>query len=113
VLSPRSRGKGGRRFPGRDGGRRKRKRPERRKQATHAVDELWQLSGQLVSLMYLCPASRTPAESIYLFDQRIARIGTHYLAELHGSRFWPFFLIRVPADCAVAVGAVIEELRRR
>lgn len=114
MLSPRSRGKGGRRFPGRDGGRHKRQPVAWRKQATHAVANLSELSGELVWVSYQCPSNRSPAQSIYLFDQEIARSGIqHYHAELLGSRFYPSFVIHVPAEDKAKVTALITKLENR
>src|SRR5205814_6331606 len=107
------RGKGSRRVPWRDGGKGRRKRAEWRKQAPHAVNDLSLLSQPVAELQYECPGGRSPAEGIYLFDQRIARSGIGYHAELHGSRFWPVFTIRVAADCAETVCAIIAEIGRR
>ena len=113
MLSPRSRGKGSRRGPWRDGGRGKRKAVVWRKQAVHAVEELPKASGEVVELTYLCPSGRSAAESIYLFDQRIARTGIHYQPELHGTRFWPAFIIRVAAENADVVSLIIARIGRR
>ncbi len=113
MLSPRSRGKGGRRFPGRDGGRRKQKAIAWRKSAAHAVDDPSELSGDLIVLSYLCPFRRDAAASIYAFDQRLAGTGIRYHAELHGSRFDPVFTICVPAACAAMVQALIARLEKR
>jgi hypothetical protein len=83
MLSPRSRGKGSRRPPGRDGGRGKRakqKRIEWRKRAIHAVDEFPKNSDDIVELIFSVPFERTPSEIIYLFDQRISTTGFRYQA---------------------------------
>jgi hypothetical protein len=112
VLSPRSRGKGSRRFPGRDGGRRKQKVVEWRKRAAHAVDALPPSAEGSVDLTYRCPFGRSAAESIYLFDQRIAHTGIRYRAELHGPRLHPVFIIRVPVTSSAAVGAIIIQIEK-
>lgn len=112
MMSPRSRGKN-RRGPWRDGGRRKQKVTEWRKQAAHAVAELTELTGELTEVHYSCPFGRTPGESIYLFDQEAARIGLHYFAELGGFRLAPMFSLHVPVDQAEAVHAIVSRLRRR
>src|SRR5262245_53299185 len=110
MLSPRSRGKGGRRFPGRDGGRRKSKPVEWRNRAPHSVKEPTELPGDLVVLTWYCPFGRSPAESIYLFDQGIARTGIRYHAELFGSRLQPGFIIRVPAEGEATARAIIARI---
>lgn len=113
MLSPRSRGKGSRRWPGRDGGRRKQKPVEWRKQATHAVDDVADLGTELVVLDYSCPFGRSPAESIYLFDQEMARIGARYYAELRGSRRYPVFRFHVLTACADVVCEIIAHAWKR
>jgi hypothetical protein len=118
MLSPRSRGKGGlggsRRGPWRDGGRRKQKRAVWRKQAVHAIDTFPKNSGELVELTYFGPWPHSAAESIYLFDQRIAGTGIRYQAELRGGwRFEPLFIIRVPASAAAKVSAIIAQIKKR
>ena len=117
MLSPRSRGKGGvggsRRGPWRDGGRGKQKRAVWRKQAVHAIDEFPRNSGELVELTYFGPWRHSAAESIYLFDQRIAGTGIHYQAELSRKYFGPTFIIRVPASDAAQVSAIIAQIKKR
>ena len=113
MMSPRSRGKGSRRGPWRDGGRGKQKVPAWRKQATHAVENLMELAGELTKVHFLCPFGRTAGESIYLFDQEAARIGFRYFAELSGARLTRMFTLHVSADQAEVVGAIIARLRRR
>lgn len=110
MLSPRSRGKGGRRFPGRDGGRGKRKVPAWRKQAGHAVVELPQV-GELVELDYSVPFGYSAAEGIYLFDQRIARTGIHYEVALVSTGVHHRFAIRVPVADAERVQTIIRQIR--
>src|SRR5262249_13008801 len=113
MFSPRSRGKGSRRVPWRDGGKGKRKVAAWRKQAVHSVDDLAELPGELVALRYVCPADHTAAESIYLFDQRIAHTGIRYHAELHGTRHWPVFTIRVSADQGDRVSVILAQMGKR
>ena len=113
MLSPRSRGKGSRRLPGRDGGRRKQRIAQWRKQAVHAVDGADELHAPLVPLTYTCPRGKSPAEGIYLFDQAMACTGIRYQAELYGSRFFPVFIIRVPTESARTVTHVITKVEKR
>jgi hypothetical protein len=68
------------------------------------------MPGDLTELNYPCPFGQTAAEAIYLFDQRMARTGIRYHAELHGSRLRSIFTIRVPAECASTVRAIIARL---
>jgi hypothetical protein len=113
MLSPRSRGKGSRRRPGRDGGRRKWKVAEWRKQATHAVGAISELVGELTMVEYHCPFRRTAGECIYWFDQEAARIGLWYYAELPNYYWFPVFKLYVPVDRAEAVRGIIARLPRR
>jgi hypothetical protein len=113
MMSPRSRGKGSRRLPWRDGGRRKQKVAEWRKQATHAVEALTELTGELVRVHYHSPFGQKPGESIYRFDQEAARSSLRYFAELGGYRRAPVFTLHVPVDQAAAVQAIVARLRRQ
>lgn len=113
MMSPRSRGKGGRRGPWRDGGRGKQQVPVWRKQATHAVENAAELVGELTKVHFSCPFGRSAGECIYLFDQEAARLGLRYFAELGGARLAPMFTLHVPVDQAEAVHAIIARLRRR
>jgi hypothetical protein len=99
--------------PWRDGGRGKRKAVAWRKQAVHAVEEFPEESGDIVELTYSFPNDHSAAESIYLFDQRIARTGMRYQVELRGSGFSSFFVIRVPASCVDRVSAIIAQIGKR
>ena len=112
MLSPRSRGKGSRRRPWRDGGRRKWRSPEWRKQAVHAIEDFPKEAGELVE-MFFFPCDRSAAKSIYLFDQRIAHTGIKYQAELHGKRFTARFIIRVPASDVATVSEIIAQIGKR
>ena len=73
-----SKGKGSRRFPGRDGGRRRGHPEDWSKQARHATQSTADLMPPLVTLRYqgewLAPASK----NIYRFDQLVAKIGAFY-----------------------------------
>ena len=110
MLSPRSRGKGNRRCPGRDGGRGKQKRAEWRKQAVHAVEEFPKNVGELTQLTCFWPLERySAAEWIYLFDQRIADTGIHYVPEFRGQ----VFSVRVRASDAAKVSAIIAQINKR
>jgi hypothetical protein len=112
MLSPRSRGKGSRRVSWRDGGRGKqRKGTDWRKRAVHAVDELPKELGDSIELTLSVPYGRTEAETIYLFDQCVARISIRYQAELCGSGYYMHFLIRVPTAFASAMNAIIAQIK--
>src|SRR5262245_25998496 len=110
MQSPRSRGKGSRRVPWRDGGKGKRKLAAWRKQATHAVEGLPKETGEIVELRYSVSYGRSAAEGIYLFDQRIARTNIRYEVELRRSGICSQFVIRVPAPHAAAVTAIIAQI---
>jgi hypothetical protein len=116
MLSPRSRGKGSRRAPGRDGGRGKRVKEKAvawRKRAVHAVDEFPKNCGDIVELYFSVPFGLSAAESIYLFDQCIATTGIRYQAELRGSGNYSSFVIRVPASIEPKVKDIIAQIMRR
>ncbi len=71
-------------------------------------------TGELVELTYIGPFGHLAAESIYLFDQRIAGTSIRYQAELRGGwRFQPLFIIRVPATAAAKVSAIIAQIEKR
>src|SRR2546428_640909 len=84
-------GKGSRRVPWRDGGRRKQRRSEWRKQAMHAVAELAALAAPLTSLPCRGPYWERPKHLIYRLDQELARAGIAYYPE-YGGR-WRGFTI--------------------
>jgi len=113
MLSPRSRGKGSRRCPGRDGGLGKRRPTVWRKQVVHAVEEFPKGSGELTDLTYSCPFGHSAAEGIYLFDQLIAGTGILYQAELRRGELGRVFTIRVPTSFAVRVSAIIAQIEKR
>lgn len=103
------RSKGSRRFPGREGGARKRKHPQWRKQAMHAVDES-DLGEPLVFLMYAGEWGEPPSVKIYKFDQEIAKTGIRYHAEYLG-RWRGGFAIRVLDEHAAEVRNIIDDMR--
>ena len=80
----RSRGKGNRRFPGRDGGARRGRLAEWVKRAQHVVsaDEL----GDDIAEVDLRSTER-PEQAIYRFDQIAASEGWQYAAELTSSSY--------------------------
>jgi hypothetical protein len=77
------------------------------------VDEAGELQGPLGALTYTCPPEKSAAEGIYLFDQAMAQTGIRYLAELCGSRYYPAFIIIVPAESEGIVATVISKIERR
>lgn len=100
-------------MPWRDGGRGKQKAAPWRSRATHAVDDVSQLGGEAVEVRYYCAFGLSAAEGIYLFDQAVARTGTRYHAELIGSQRFPVFVVRVPADRAEEIRAIVARLQQR
>lgn len=113
MLSPRSRGKGSRRGPWREGGRGKQRPVSWRKQAVHAVAALPKEIGEIVELNLSRPSGLSPAECIYLFDQRMSRFGIHYEAELHGRGYHSYFMIRAPARNEAEVRGAIAQIQQR
>jgi hypothetical protein len=70
-------------------------------------------AGEMVELGYSCPFGFSAAKSIYLFDQKMARTGIPYQAELHGAGIYSRFIIRVPAPDATVVSGIIAQIGKR
>jgi hypothetical protein len=103
-----SRGKGSRRMPWRDGGRRKQRCSEWRKQAMHAVDDPATLEEPVAALTfrgYLCDK---PEHLIYRLDQEMARAGIPYHPE-YGGR-WRGYTIAVTARHKEKVREIMKRL---
>lgn len=66
-----------------------------------------------MALNYALSYGRSPAESLYLFDQRLAHTGIRYQVELERSGNHAIFVIRVPASSAAKVGAILAQIGRR
>lgn len=114
VRSPRSRGKGGRRYPGRPGGLKRGKTPgnwERRCQ--HRIEDINLLPQPWVELWYNGNGDTELEHRAYLFDQAMAKCGIFYVAIL-GARYrhWAL-LIRVREADSQQVAGVIKRLERR
>ncbi len=91
-----SKGKGARRFPGRDGGRRRGHRSDWSKQARHATESTDDLTPPLVTLQYEGKWGGSAANNIYKFDQLMSKLGTRYFAEYNGR--WRGFAITVSKE---------------
>src|SRR5205809_999431 len=91
-----SQGKGKRRGPWRDGGARKQRRPEWRKQAMHPVAEQAELGEAPAVLPYRARRGEPPEHAIYCLDQAMARAGIAYYPEYQGR--WRGFTVSVPAS---------------
>ena len=89
AFRPGSRGKGIRRFPGRDGGAHKRKQCDWAKQAHHATASVQDLTPPLATLVYEGDWDQPPEKNIYKLDQEVARLGLRYFAEYLG-QWWGF-----------------------
>ena len=112
ARSPRSRGKGSRRFPGRpDGARKKALLGAWQHRAKHLVGSLAELRAPVTPISYAGVFGENAEHNIYLFDQEMARRGVRYFAECAGARF-PRFTIYVPKELAPAVVAVAARLRK-
>jgi len=86
-----SKGKGSRRFPGRSGGRGRRKAHEWKSRAAHAVEPA-SLLGKTIQLSYgVCDACK----EIYLLDQEFARHGIAYAVEYSPGRWFSMFTVSV------------------
>lgn len=106
-----SRGEGSRRRPGRGGGARKWKRPDWEHQAVHMVASLDDLPKPVAFLIYGKPWGKDSGESIYLFDQEVAKVGVMYYAKyLPGPGRWNAFSIWVSEKDKDAVQQIIERL---
>jgi hypothetical protein len=104
-----SRGEGSRRWPGRAGGARKRKKQEWEHQAVHRASCPDDLPPPVVMFRYRNPWGKDAAESIYLFDQEAARSGVAYYAEYGGGR-WPVFSVWASEKDGHAVQQIIDRL---
>jgi hypothetical protein len=109
--SSRSQGKGNRRWPGRPGGARKRKRQEWAKRATHMVESLEDLPQPTMTRSFSTIWGKTPAEVVYLLDQEMAKAAIPYFAEMSGGRRSYVFTIAVAQDAAANVQRIIDQLR--
>ena len=115
MLSPRSRGKGGRRFPGRDGGRGKQRlMAPWQKCANHAVDSFTDTQQEIATVSFYLGSVTSEATIVYRFDQRAAREGFPYQFEVIPAGFKSFvFVVRVPALFKTIVEAIVAELKRK
>src|SRR3712207_6428728 len=113
MGSPRSRGKGGRRVPWRDGGRGKSDRPEWRKQAMHISDHLPADGGEIVELSCRLAYGFHPGDWIYRFDQQMAKIGCLYSAKLNRIGNLHEFVIRVPEKIADSCRRIVARIEGR
>ena len=113
VRSPRSRGKGNRRFPGRPGGARPQKPAIWRNRAQHLVAAPEELSPPRATLCYFGAFGENAAHTIYLLDQRMARLGIPYFAQYHGRR-WnrTQFTVVVSAEYTTLVTHAIARIER-
>ncbi len=113
VRSPRSRGKGNRRFPGRPGGARPKKLPIWRNRAQHLVASLEELSQPVVSLVYRGVIGEDAAHNIYLFDQRMGKLGISYFVRYRG-RWWntTIFTVIVSAQDEALASEAVARIQR-
>jgi hypothetical protein len=74
------------------------------------VDDWSELAGELAKMTYSGGYGRSPAQAIYLFDQRMAHTGIRYHAELEEARAQSIFVIRVPLESAAVVSAILAQL---
>ena len=114
VLSPRSRGKGNRRWPGRAGGARKRKPvgPWQRR-CQHTVASPTDLPQPVVSLWDVGAWGQKLEHRAYVFDQEMARLGLQYFAVL-GVRYGRRALrITISVSQSERVAEVIARLETR
>jgi hypothetical protein len=113
MLAPRSRGKGSRRWPGRDGGRGKRKGLATwRKHAQHAATSIAELTQPLEQVVINGFYRDSADDFIYKFDQCMAQMGLQYYAECTGRRHRWSFTIWVPSDKAPDVREIIAGIKK-
>jgi hypothetical protein len=105
-----SRGKGRRRFPGRDGGAGKKRLPEWQKRAAHAAESVAAIPKPVTSIWYMGDHSKNSCERIYVLDQRLAKAGIRYFAA-YGGRW--FFKITVANGNRARATSIIESLSGR
>lgn len=114
MLAPRSRGKGGRRFPGRDGGYGKAKAvPPWRKRAQHCVASLAELPEATAQLVMRGSYGDALEDMIYKFDQCMAKMHLKYYGECSGWRHHWCLNIWVCADVEPAVREIITRITSR
>ena len=106
----RSRGKGNRRVPWRDGGATRQRRAAWVSRATHAVEESGYLGAGLVEIDLW--SMERPEACIYRFDQIAARGGWRYHAELVSSGPSTFFRVLVAHDHEQSARCAAEAARR-
>jgi len=114
TRSPRSRGKGSRRFPGGLGGARKKARVGAwQHRAKHMVQSTAELRHPVARISYVGVFGESAEHNIYLFDQEMARLRVRYLAEYLGRRLRTTrFTIYVWEEQAAAVAAIAARLRK-
>ena len=95
-------------MPWRDGGVRKQRRSEWRKQAMHAVDDQAALEKPAASLTFRGHYREKPRHLIYRLDQAMPRAGIAYYPE-YGGR-WRGFTIYVTAGDRERVWEMIARL---
>lgn len=109
-----SKGKGNRRFPGRDGGRGKQNNAQSwQLRATHAVENLQSLGKETTEFRYRGAWDKNASERIYILDQEFARAGILYTAELDTTRWHPEFTIFVPTAMREKAATIINTLEEK
>ena len=107
-----SKGKGGRRFPGRDGGGRKGKKESWESRSSHSIDRTALLGEKIVTLSYTGPWGKDASERIYLLDQAFADADIKYAVEV-SSREWRLsFSIFVLDSCRLKAADIINKLEK-
>ena len=111
VRSPKSRGKGSRRYPGRPGGARKRKPiGPWKKRCQHTVSDIRELPQPVTQLNYCGIWCKKPKERAYLFDQEMAKLGISYHAAVTIVFCRRGLLITIPSAQSPQVSEVIAKL---
>ncbi len=113
VRSPNSRGKGNRQWPGRPGGRRKKRRPKWRNRAQHALENPSALLNP-ASLNYSGVFAQTAAHNAYVLDQAFAANHIPYTIQYDGRRFnFDRFVVTVSTSDTDRAATIISSIQRR
>ena len=99
-------GKGNRRFPSRDGGRKKSKRGKAWESRAQHLVPLVEIPVPHTKISYGGRFREEPASAIYRFDQEMAKLGLSYFAAWNG---WSFE-ITIPANRSAQIEDIVRNL---
>jgi hypothetical protein len=114
VRSPKSRGKGSRRFPGRPGGARKAKGIGAwQHRCQRLVSSPTELSQPVASLWYGGAWGHDLEHRAYVFDQQMGKLGVRYFATIRVCYRRQAMLVTVAQSQAARVAEAIARLERQ